>query len=52
MVGEIEAEQARSLVDVVTLHQQTFCLVDDVVMDIPNGCTTCGFVNDVTKVAW
>ena len=52
MVGEIEAEKARSLVDVMALHQQTFSLVDDVVMDISDGCATCGFANYVTKVAW
>ena len=40
MVGEIESEQAGGLADVVTLHQQNFRLIDNVVVDVANSCAT------------
>ena len=51
MVGEIESEQARGLADVVTLHQQTFRLIDDIIMYVANGCAACCLMDDVAKVA-
>ena len=51
MVREVEAEQARGLADVVSLHQQALGLVDDVVVNVANGRSTRGFMDDVAKVA-
>ena len=51
MVGKIEAEEAGGLADVMTIHQQTFGLVDDVVVDIADGCAARRHVDDVTEVA-
>ena len=51
MMGKIETKQARSLVDVMTIHQQTFRLINDVVVDISDGCATCGLMNEVAKIA-
>ena len=34
MVREVETEQAGCLADVVTLHQQTFRLIDNIVVDV------------------
>ena len=50
MVGEIEAEQARGLTDVVTIHQQTLGLIDDVVVDVTNGRSSRCLVDDIAKV--
>ena len=51
MVGEIEAEQARGLADVVALHEQTLGLIDDVVVDIADGCAACGLADEVAEIA-
>ena len=50
-MGKIEAEEAGGLADVMTLHQQTFRLIDDVVVDVADGCAACGVVDDVAEVA-
>ena len=50
MVREVEAEQTGSFADVMSLHQQTLRLVDDVVMEIADGCAARGLVNDVAEV--
>ena len=50
MMGEVETQQARGLADVMTLHQQTFRLIDYIVMYVANGCATRGFMDDVAKV--
>ena len=50
MVGEIETEQAGGLADVVTLHQQTFRLIDNVVVDVANSCATSCLVDDIAKI--
>ena len=50
MMWEVETEQARGLADVVTLHEQALGLIDDVVVDVANGSTTRGFVDEVAKV--
>ena len=52
MVREIETEQAGGLADVVPLHQQTFRLIDNVVVDVANSCATSCLVDDIAKVAW
>ena len=51
MVRKIETQQAGGLADVMTLHQQTFRLIDDVVVDVADGSSSCGFVDNVTKIA-
>ena len=50
-MGKVEAEQAGGFADVMTLHQQIFRLIDDVVVDVADGCAARGFVDDVAKVA-
>ena len=51
MMGEIEAEQAGGLADVVALHEQTLGLIDDVVVDIADGCAACGLADEVAEIA-
>ena len=51
MVREVETKQAGGLADVMTLHQQTFRLIDDVMVDVANGRASCGLVDDVAKIA-
>ena len=51
MVWEIEAEKSRCLADVMAVHQQALGLIDDVVVDVSDGCATCGLVDDVAEVA-
>ena len=51
MVGEIESEQAGGLADVVSLHQQTFRLIDYIIMYVTDSRATSGLVDDVAKVA-
>ena len=50
MVGEIESEQAGGLADVVTLHQQNFRLIDNVVVDVANSCATSCLVDNIAKI--
>ena len=52
MMGEIKTQEARGLADVVTVHQQTLGLVDDIVMDVADGCSTCRLVDDVAEITW
>ena len=39
MMGIIEAEEAGGLADVVAVHQQALGLIDDVVVDVADGCS-------------
>ena len=50
MMGKIEAEEARGLADVVTVHEQALSLVDDIVMDVANGGSTCRLVDYVAEI--
>ena len=52
MVGEIESEQAGGLADVVSLHQQTFRLIYNIMMYIADGRAARCLVDDVTKITW
>ena len=52
MVREVETEQAGSLADVMTLHQQTFRLVYNIVVDVADGRSTRCLVDDITKITW
>ena len=50
MMGKIEAEEARGLADVVTVHEQALGLVDDIVVDVADGHSTCRLVDDVAEI--
>ena len=50
MVREFETKQAGGLADVMTLHQQTLCLIDDVIVDVANGRASCCLVDNVAKI--
>lgn len=50
MMGKIEAKEPRSLANVVTVHEQALGLVDDVVMDVTDGRSTCRLVDDVAEI--
>ena len=49
-MGKIEAEKPRGLTDVVTVHEQALGLVDDVIVDITDGRSSCGLVDDVAEI--
>ena len=51
MMGKVETEQTGGFADVMTLHQQTLCLIDDVVVNVANGRASCCLVDDVAKIA-
>ena len=51
MVWIIETEKTGSLANVVAPHQQTFCLVDDIVMNIAYGISARLFADQVSKIA-
>ena len=50
MMGKIEAENPRGLTDVVTVHEQALGLVDDVIVDVANGGSTCRLVDYVAEI--
>ena len=50
MMGKIETQEARGLADVVAVHEQALGLVDDVVVDVADGCAACRLVDDVTEI--
>ena len=50
MMRKIEAKEARGLADVVTVHEQALGLVDDIVVDVADGRSTCGLVDDVAEI--
>ena len=50
MVREVKTQQAGGLADVMTLHQQTLCLIDDVIVDVANGRASCCLVDNVAKI--
>lgn len=50
MMGKIEAKEARGFTDVVTVHEQALGLVDDVIVDVADGRSSCGFVDDVAEI--
>ena len=52
MMGIIEAQEARGLADVVAIHEQALGLVDDVVVDVTYGRSTCRLVDDVAEISW
>ena len=48
MVREFETQQAGGLADVTTLHQQTFRLIDDVIVDVADGRAACCLVDNIS----
>ena len=50
MMGKIESEEARGLADVVTVHEQALSLVDDIIVDVTDGRSSCGFVDNVAEI--
>ena len=50
MMGEVEAEEAGGLADVVAVHQQALSLIDDVVVDVADSRATCCLVNNVAEI--
>ena len=51
MIGKFEAEEVGGLADVMSVHQQALGLIDDIIVDVSDGCATCGLVDDVAKIA-
>ena len=50
MVRKIETQQAGSLADVLTLHQQTFRLIYNIVVDVADGCAARGLMDNITEI--
>ena len=50
MMGKIEAQEARGLADVVTVHEQALGLVDDVVVDVADGRAACCLVDNIAEI--
>ena len=50
MMGKIEAEDSRSFADVVAVHEQALGLVDDIVVDVTDGRSSCGFVDNIAEI--
>ena len=50
MMGKIEAQEARGLADVVTVHEQALGLVDDIVVDVTDGSAACRFVDNIAEI--
>ena len=50
MMREIEAKEARGLADVVAVHEQALGLVDDVIVDVADGRSSCRLVDDVAEI--
>ena len=50
MMGKIEAKEARGFADVVTVHEQALGLVDDIVVDVADGRSSCRLVDDVAEI--
>ena len=50
MMGKIETEKARGFADVVTVHEQALGLVDDIVVDVTDGRSSCRLVDNVAEI--
>ena len=50
MMGKIEAKETRGLADVVTVHEQALGLVDDIIVDVADGRSSRGFVDNIAKI--
>ena len=52
MMGKVKPQQAGGFTDVMSLHQQTFRLIDDIIMYVTDGCATRSLVDNVAKITW
>ena len=52
MMGKIEAQKARGLADVVAVHEQALRLVDDIVVNVADGRSTCRLVDNIAEITW
>ena len=50
MMREVETEETGGLADVVAVHQQALCLVNDVIVDVANGRATRCLVDDIAEI--
>ena len=50
MMGKIETQEARGLADVVAVHEQALGLVDDIIVDVADGRSSCRLVDDVAEI--
>ena len=50
MMGKTESEEARGLADVVAVHEQALGLVDDIIVDVADGGSSCRLVDDVAEI--
>ena len=50
MVGELEAQHAGSLADVVSLHQQALTYINNIGVDVVDGCCACRPTKKVAEV--
>ena len=50
MMRKVETEEAGGLADVVSVHQETLCLVNDVIVDVADGRATRCLVDDVAEI--
>ena len=48
MVREFETQQAGGLADVMTLHQQTFRLINNIIMYVTDGRAACCLVDNIS----
>ena len=50
MMGKIESQKVRGFADVVAVHEQALGLVDDVIVDVSDGRSSCRLVDDVAEI--
>ena len=50
MMGKIESQEARGLTDIVTVHEQALRLVDDIVVNVADGRSSCRLVDNVAEI--
>ena len=51
MMRKVKTQQARSLTDIMTLHQQTLRLIDDILMYVADSCSASGLMNDIAEIS-
>ena len=51
MMGKIETQETRGLADVVAVHEQALGLVDDVIVEVADGRSSCRLVDDVAEIS-
>ena len=51
MVRKVKTQQAGGLIDVMTLHQQAFRLINNIIMDVADSRTACCLMNDIAEIS-